>query len=351
MASRDAVNRAVIPVRVSFEDMLLIDPGATMPLASVASLEGMERRSAKVARQKLAAQVYAQLVESDPMAIIYDAIRLSVLRSLASQPWELALGRAHYGTLVGARSQDDESLNAQRRRLTPYFAGNDTNKGEVAKLAPDLPIDDAANLVRALNSDRRSVRISLQFDLSPSPWGRVHDRDEGEELLGPYVTVLRQFGQALKNLDEENARSKPPTLPSLVDQMLFISPAGLDIFLNEFVQQPEIIDFDWYRPIQVFAILAHHFPPQHAAPGVLPTDRLSAIMPEHAFREVDQTMGLNTAMEILEQHLMRDMSDPDTVTYRAILPQSDLEEMLQGIVDRLDRLESHLGLPPMASRT
>src|SRR5206468_463533 len=128
------------------------------------------------ARQELAKIAFSPLDGKDPMELIYDAIRRGVLASLTSKPWERTLGRAQYGTLIGARTQDDEALDAQRSHLHPVVTRSDIAEAYLGEHAP-LLTKDVRELVRLLN-DRRTVRISLQLDLSSSPYGRLHNDGE-----------------------------------------------------------------------------------------------------------------------------------------------------------------------------
>lgn len=346
-AEAAAVGKGVVPVRVALEDYLAPDPEDVYPV-SVEGLSPSQRRTITANRQAIAEHAFAPLEDRDPMELIYEAIRRAVLVSLTTNPWERSLGRAEYGTLIGAKRQDDDALVAQRNRLAPIVANDPISDGVLGELAPNLAVD-VRELVRALNADRRTVRISLQLDLSSSCRGRIHGR-EGEELLDPYVRVVRSFVQALKNLDEQNARAKPPTLPSLLDQTVFISPVGLDIFTNEWTRQPEVVSFPWYRPVDLFAILAHHYPPQHAAPGVRPTDRLSSIMHSGPLIEVDQTMAITTAIDRLEARLRMQMSDPDRLSYHveaATAPPRALSVRLTHLEERINRLDARLGMDPL----
>jgi hypothetical protein len=341
-SSRHTLRFSRIPIRISMEDNLFADSPAggkkpsRLGVPEWSDAKGWSNPERKRTSEDLATSAFAALVSPGHVEELIDnSLREGVVRSLVLRPWERVLGPALYGNLIGCSSQDQRELEAQRVRLAPFVGHSGIDWKALAPHAPLLsrPVTE---LLHDLN-DRGTVRVSLQMDLSPSPYGRWQrlDKTRGgkgakssglkEVACEQYRRVVELFGMALKNLNELGA----PIIPRVVDVTLFMGPEALQTITSAWFEKPRIIEFKAYAPTDMFSILWRHYPYRFEATGGR-TDLLSAVLDSKIlarYRMVAPTIALSTTVALLEDYLRRALADYDTSTYQVGARFDEDEEM------------------------
>ena len=358
-AEKDAVVRKAIPIFVSLEQVLSV----TYP-----ELQEHERAFLQRVHPRIADRVFnpdPELVraEADDAAqaifgavsprrverVIADTIRESVVRSLILQRWEHVLNRSLYKDLLGAGSATSEAFEDRRAALAPILNGQigEAQWSALALLGGRLGNEDYRAIIRELNRDG-NVRIRLMFDLSATPMGRQYlgdpthgGTDYGEYLTAPYIDAIKDVMTAVRNLKEQFTTQSRPRLPTLLDTAYFISREAWAQLDGGFTLRTDArIDFPPYRPLDVFAMLAYHYPPswgEHRGRVEL----LSAVL-DSEFVRITESTALSTETVILESELRARLSDRKVVNYHQRRQPVRAEE-LDVIHARLAELEARIG--------
>ena len=331
-AEKDAVVRKAIPVFTSLEDMLPehdYTKLAQMEFDLLSDLHSLSRRhfcadpeEVMEAADEAAAQLFGKLTARRIAAQIESDVRLAVVRSLVLSRWEHVLSKSLYRDLLGTSIATDEAFEARRAELAPIVKGpvGDAQWELIASVAGQLGSEDYQAIIRELNREG-NVRIRLMLDLSATPMGRQYlgdsrkDVDEhGEYPAQPYVDALKAVTKAVKNVEERSAGGPQPTLPSLLDKAYFLNRQAWRQLDADFTKQVDsVIDFPPYRAVDVFAMLAYHYPPSWDDHGGR-VELLSAVL-DSEFIEIGEDTALSTEMVLLECQLRARLSDRKAVNY------------------------------------
>ncbi len=344
-AAQEAISRRMIPVLVSLEQIIgtsyeQLADGEKRFLVEQHGGDALGRRCFDTDRNDEEEEAIDDLIEAaDERAATHFSritpticaetieayIRFAVVRSLATRPWERVFTRAQCRNLIGTASGDPQAIEAQRLELadvferagdmSPPLKSSDDFWNGVASVSPSLAREDYHEILRDLNSWGR-VRVSLMLDLSATPMGRQYlGREYGEHLTEPYMTVLKHVNKALKNIEQSAAGGPEPIMPSLLDTTFFLSRPAWSAFSAEFqAQEDQVIDFPAFRPVDLFAILANHYPPesqQHTGGRV---EVLAAVL-DSEFLELNEKTAISTEMVLLEQQLKHELSSRDGIAY------------------------------------
>ncbi len=343
-AAQEAISRRMIPVLVSLEQIVdmsyeQLADGEKRFLVEMHGSDALGRRCFESDREgdeeaiddliegadERAATYFSRITPTLCADTIEAYIRFAVVRSLATRPWERVFTRAQCRNLIGTSSGDPQAIEAQRMELgdvferagdiSPPLKSSDDFWGGVASVSPSLAREDYHEILRDLNRWGR-VRVSLMLDLSATPMGRQYlGREHGEHLTEPYMTVLKHVNKALKNIEQGAAGGPEPIMPSLLDTTFFLSTPAWSAFSAEFqAQEDQVIDFPAYRPVDLFAILANHYPPESQQQAGGRVEVLAAVL-DSEFLELNERTAISTEMVLLEQQLKHELSSREGIAY------------------------------------
>lgn len=271
---------------------------------------------------------------------IEQSIESAVVRSLVTQPWELAMSRTIYRDILKAKSPQTNHLKDRRYELARFVSEELLNDGQkllLARTAPRLVPDDIRTLVAELNKDC-NVRISLILDLSATPVGRFYiGEDEGEHLTEPYRAVLSRFAAAIKNIEQGGASQPAPTLPSLLDKTFIMSEeAWIQFSQAEARQEDEVIRFPALRPIDVFAMLAHHYP-THEDEWGRRAEALAAVV-DSRFVQITERRAISTEMALLRAELRAIVEISGEASYQLSAEDPRVMRIASAILNAIGKL-------------
>lgn len=346
--------RSLIPVSLSLENLLLDEDLAKLSEKSTGNEDKKLPASGRYARllslaealpedegeRENAARIAFNSITVSRIEDALDAeIRRAILTSLVSEPWERIITRSVYADLIGAPTTATEQLEKRRRHLLGLL----TNGGEADEVFTDTRLAGPWTAVMSELFDY-NVRLSLQFDLSPSPVGRYYLADEGEQLTTAYVDALLNFASALKNIDQR------VTLPYM-NRAYFLSGPAWTAFESHVSRRAERTEFPPYSQLDLFTILAVHFPRSTAGKKDRKDD-LAAVLDSSLIEHSDDR-ALSTMISDLSRRLrnmtMSDLRFQLTRSYEGIFGASlglaELEEWREEVNRRLKALEGQVGLP------
>jgi hypothetical protein len=336
-AESDTLIRSSIPVLISLEDLInesyasvmrraqqaITEARATSgsyPFSSMGPYVAAELTEAQLAERESyedeteqlkdaadlrAAELFREINSALLKKHIEQSIETAVVRSLVSQPWELAMSRSNYRDILNAKSPQTSDLEERRYELARFVSQdpmNDAQKETLGRLAPRLVPKDTRDLVAELNK-LCGVRISLILDLSATPLGRFYiSEDEGEHLTEAYRAVLNRVASAIKNIEQGGASQPSPTLPSLLNKTYIMSEeAWIQFSQAEARQEDEVIRFPSLRPIDLFAMLAHHYPTHQDESGRR-AEALAAVV-DSRFVQITDRRAISTEMALMRGDL------------------------------------------------
>lgn len=324
-ASAQAIIRRAIPVWVSLEDLLKesqyahlvqrsydrilamhprIDQRQPTTAALSADEQENERDRLREQADDEAEKIFRPITPGTVTGHVQEAVRRGLVESLVTKEWERVLAKPVYREIIGAPTIGKEDLQNRRLALQLILANPDSAKREhlLREAAPILATDDFVELAAEIHR-ASGIRISLFLDLSPSPAGRCYlDHEVGEYLTRPYLNVLRHFTKTLKNIEQAGAMGPQPTLPALLDKTLFLSSTGWQAFQAHFADQDvDEMAFSPYRSIDLFAMLAHHYPP-HDQDWGRRVEVLAAVLDSNHLKLTDR-VALSSETAILEHHI------------------------------------------------
>ena len=298
-----------------------------------------------------AEEIFGTLTASQITARVEADVRLAVVRSLVVSRWEHVLNRSLYRDLLGTRSATPEAFEERRAQLAPLVKGrvNESQWEAIGAMGGQLGNEDYLEIIRELNRDG-NVRIRLMLDLSATPMGRQYlgdpaeDVDEsGEYLAEPYVNAIKDVTKAVKNVEERSAKGPQPTLPSLLDKAYFLSREAWAQFDEAFTAQMDsVVDFPPYRAVDIFAMLAYHYPPSWGDQGAR-VELLSAVLDSDFIAITDKT-AISTEMVIFERQLRARLSDQGSVNYHQRRPSTGdpeverLRAQMSELKERVDKI-------------
>jgi hypothetical protein len=353
IADRQALIRRAIPVLLSIEDLILpasydslvqramdfavqnhpglaqrvFEPWSKPVLTDSASPE--ERAKAvkeqledyladlQDAADALGKTYFGKITANYCVGRIEEAIRTAVVRSLASQRWDRVINRGLYRDILNCKDPNSGAFEAKRQELSQFIADrkiSDAQWSQIRDKAPMLGDPDYQELIRQLQRGG-NVRISLILDLSATPIGRVYLGEEaGEYNTTAYENLLLNFSKAVKNIEQKANAGPQPVLPSLLDKTYFLGRSAWNTFKADFAAQEEdIINFPPYRPVDVFAMLAQHYPPHHDENGRR-SEVLAAVL-DSSFIEINPSIALSTELAIVESQLRDEIEHERDLRY------------------------------------
>jgi hypothetical protein len=369
-SSREAALRSLIPVWISLEDLLIeglqkaeAKDGAPLRI----NYRDLLNRAPGVTTNPEAAEEQAEVafavVTIDHVEdTIQEAVQSAIITSLVSEPWERIIGRATYAELVGAESTSADELEKHRRHLASLLqtGGNALEVLSGTELSvpwTELMLDLSA---------QANVRLSLQFDLSPSPIGRYYmdgdqsrdaplsddgdpngDGDQNgdvppaERLTSGYLTGLENVAAAVKNVLQS-----APGGASFINRAFFLSPQAWSTFESQVTKGAETAKFPPYSALDVFTILAVHY--RRGTGGKKDRkDELAAVLDSELIRYREE-MALSTMVEDLSSRLHRmrptDMRFQLSGSFQGMwaLPRTEvkLRTWQRGIEEKVEQLST-----------
>jgi hypothetical protein len=305
---RIAAERCLIPVRVSLEDLLTVEVESSDGEGVHRQRYGQLLRMARDARENGNHEEVAEEAFEDISAdTLHDEfsrrIGDSIVESLLSEQWELATGRGFYAQLIGARSPSLEDLEHRRRQLRGVWSSLRDADGSVCEvgLVEGLERTVEASPVVTLPwqelmeqlFDNFQIRLSLQVDLSPSPVGRYF-AEERERYTYAYEEAIAEVSAVLKNIEEETG--------NYLRIALFMAPGARQIFENDVNKGLEELRFPQYSELDMFTILAVHFP-RHTGSKKDRKDDLASVL-DSRLLHYENGKGLSTMIEDLRSRLL-----------------------------------------------
>ena len=360
-ADEDTLLRRSVPVLLSLEDVLDVPYD---------ELLGVEREALRSSHPELHARRYSEDADGtkseadtkaekmfDPLTTarlrerIEKAVHTAVVRSLVTRPWERAMPRGRYRELLDAASPQPADLVARRQDLARFVTDgtiNDSAWSLLKERAPRLVPEDYRELVAEL-ANACGVRISLLLDLSATPAGRLYVNDaEGEYLTEAYLNVLSRTAAAIKNIEQSGGRGPRPTLPSLLDKTYIMSGDAWIEFQRDYTaQEDSVIEFPSLRPIDVFAMLAYHYPPHQHETGRR-AEALAAVV-DSTYVRISPSRALSTEMAVLESELSHRVTQTGDVTYQLMTPDADSSAM-RAVVEAIIALAREAGTDDVVKR-
>ncbi len=330
-AAQEAISRRMVPVLVSLEQ--LIDD-------SYEELAGAERRClvemhghGALGRRHFdedADRIEASMEIADERATAYfghigpglcveqieGRIRFALVRSLATQPWELALPRSRLAELIGAASGQQEAIEIRRQELAVAFDRFSADEpgfwDGMSVIAPSLGREELSTILHELHSGA-GARVALILDLSATPMGRRYlGSRHGEYLAEPYRRVLGHVNKALESIQRRLAGGPGGAAPAPLDTTLVLSAGASSLLSPEW--QEHAIDFPATRPLDLFAILANHYPPESQQQAGGRVEVLAAVL-DSEFIQLDERTAISTETVLLEEGLKRELSVAETIPY------------------------------------
>jgi transcriptional regulator with XRE-family HTH domain len=273
---RESVRRRLIPVQFNLDELNI---------------------DAKIATDRSPAR---------PLGILEETMRREIVRCLVDDPWERVLGNRPYAALIGAggfaytSAGEFDYIRVQEHlrmlRAAVGEAGEVPNWDEVRHLSDKLALGIDSLLAEL--SQTYQIRISLQVDMS----SKVLYEDEDK-----YEVMALTLARAMKALYERDAR-QPPTLPAVLNEMYLLSPEAYELLNATWARSYEVVEFPWYRQVDVFAILSYHYAPRTKS-GVQRSNALSAVI-DSALLEgiVGSGVPLMETIKLFEQRLLKLMT-------------------------------------------
>lgn len=350
-SASEASVRSLIPVSLSLEDLILDNDinalwtglverdvivarksGRYGNLLSLASALPADENTREHAAEKAFTSITQERIEE----ALDKAIEHAIVTSMVSEPWERIITRSFYADLIGAPNTATAELEKRRHQLHGLLVGGGDPAEVFAGTRLVGPWTDVMPELHAYN-----VRLSLQFDLSPSPIGRYYVSGEGERLTYAYTDALMAFATAVKNIDQRaNAR--------YMNWAYFLSPPAWTTFESQVVRRAERTDFPAYSQLDVFTILAVHFPRSTAGKKDRKDD-LAAVLDSSLIDHADGralTTMIGDLSLLLRRMDMRDLRFQLTRSYEGIfgvgLGLTELEEWREDVDRRLRALENQV---------
>lgn len=343
-AEQEVLTARAIPVLVSFEDFFATaaQPGSdvyrTVLDEATERLETTYQDSIRLRRfpqdpdalddlredaDEVAHPYFAKITANVVRERIETSLRWAVIRTLVTERWERKFSNAtFYAALIGSEYDQEHELEQQRHRLRRFIPDQPPISADswtsIGALAPRLADPDYQGIIRELSREGK-IRMSLLLDLSPSPIGRFYlgQVNGGEHYTEPYKQAIRRVAIAVKNITQDGAAGEQPTLPSLLDLTYFISE-GAEHYLEEgFKGQVPLgrrINFHGFRPVDVFAMLAHHYPFRQEDRGDR-TELLAAVLSSD-FIKIDKRTALSTEMALLAATMEQALGDEESMGYQ-----------------------------------
>ncbi len=337
-ASEEAVSRRMIPVLVSLEQLTdtAYEELADAERHFLIQAYGREALGRGRALNPDPDRLEALVENTDEQATAYFGhigpglctetieaqIRLEIVRSLATQPWERVLSREQMQALFG--NGNAEVIEAQRRELAGALGRISVHEppppgfwAGVSNIAPSLGRANYLEILRSLNH-RGRVRVCLMLDLSPTPMGRQYlGPSYGEHLAEPYTGALESMARALESIEQlaTDQLGADPGSPAALGTTFFLSMPAWSTFSSEFkAEEHQAIDFPAFRPIDLFAILANHYPPEGQQQTRGRVEVLAAVL-DSEFIDLNEKTAISTEMVVLEQQLKHELSTQDGIAY------------------------------------
>ncbi len=356
-SSREAALRSLIPVWISLEDLLIagLSQGKDEGDDRI-DYRALLRRAPGIttdpeAAEQQAKKAFAVVTIDRVEDAIQEAIQFAVIASLVSEPWERIIGRSTYADLVGAETTSADELEKHRRQLASLLQGGGNVLDILSGTDLSMPWTDLMSDLSA----QANVRLSLQFDLSPSPVGRYylgHDltRDArplsnavptAERLTDGYLTGLENVAAAVKNVLQS-----APGGASFINRAFFLSPQAWSTFESQVTKRAETAVFPAFSALDVFTILAVHY--RRGTGGKKDRkDELAAVLDSELIR-YREGMALSTMVEALSERL-RNMTSQDmrfqlSGSFQGMwaLPraETELREWQHGIEEKVEHLST-----------
>jgi hypothetical protein len=295
--SQESVRRRLLPVRLSLDDFLR-------------------------ARESEGDPGYREIEQW-----LDEGLRQGIVQSLVQHQWDRVLGKRPYARLIGAVASESGDTGASRgsdvaddppgdqdpltrtieSRRAKILAGLQAENRSYSTLRNLSPaFSEPISELTARLSQTYGVRISLQFDLSSSI-SRRGDIDAAVERYDEaYLRSIETLKRVAKDFIEGDGTSAKPTMPSVLNEIYFMSEDGYQALTDGWLRDYEEIEFPWYRPADIFAMLAHHYP-QRQRSGMPPVDALASVLDSNLLipcvsehRSLDFTVRLFTK-ELLDQ--------------------------------------------------
>jgi len=323
-AKLDVVRRRSIPVLLTIEDLSGFTYGQLADAESDFLIkmhpELGERRFNKNPEEvreeanDLAIHHFGRITEGSCQRIIEARIRLAVIQSLITHSWRVALTPTYYRDLIGSNSASQRDITQRQEELSMLLRNLGGGEAGVAqfwkaieRMAPTL-FGDYQQIIRELNSKGR-IRISLLLDLSPTPVGRQYlGVEDGEYLTEPYFKVLKCVSKALTSIMGE-------MFSTFLDTTYFMPELAWNQFSADLhSQESDVIPFEPYRPVDVFAMLTRRYPP-HYDLNTGPYSEALANVLDSEFVQISATTAISTEMVLLEQQLRSRMAKQPPISY------------------------------------
>jgi hypothetical protein len=256
-------------------------------------------------RERAATDLFESVNVDRIQSVIEHAMHDSIVNSLIAEPWERIIGKALYADLLGSPTASSDL--AARRSEIRSFAAASHNRSEVFDRFGTRLTEPWTSLMSRLYA-QANVRLSLQLDLSPSPMGRYYT-GEVEQLTEGYEQALTEVRSALKNIDEDASRATPPARGgdpgglNFLNKVYFASHAGWTAYTAMVTEHVERTTFPAYSGLDVFTILAVHFPRRTAGKRDRKDD-LAAVLDSRTIR-----YSPNKALSTMTQELASRLRD------------------------------------------
>ncbi len=365
-SAAEASLRALIPVSIVLEDVIsnevlalveekyAIDPPVG-PLAEQRYFRLLQLAASlpndRKVRASVASEIFAPITISHLAEVISGAIQGAIVRSLVSEPWERIIGRSFYAELVGAPTSSAEDLEKSRRSLRAYLGDRDTVPELFTTL--DTRLHEHWTVLMPELQRHANVRLSIQFDLSPSPVGRYHSDGHGEQVAAAYLKAIENVAAAMKIIEQDSVRALAGTRASwsgisYLNVAYFLSDAAWTAFESNVAVGIEKTEFPAYTLLDVFTIMAVHFPRKTAGKKDR-RDDLATVLDSNTI-PYESTKSLSRMMEDLsswfESLQMIDVRFQLTRAWSGIwgTPRAleDLEKWRQRMDLQVARLETEL---------
>lgn len=351
-ARTDALTRRAIPVVVSIEDLIdqgygeLLDAEAAFLRRTHPALERREFIDAhdedlvenfKDAADEAADEVLGHMTTALCREAIESRLRFEVVRSLATRPWELAIGGPAYRDLLGLTRASPQTFEEKREELSALYARmpmgyvppadeEEQFLATLRMLAQPLVELSYAELIRELNNSC-NVRTSLLLDLSATPMGRQYlgeaIPDGGEYLTNPYADALRHMARAIRHIEEAGShgvtRLTNSAWPSLLDKTYVLSAPAWPTFLAEIKWQVDQgIPCSPYLPFDLFAVIANHYPSDDGDDGARRIERLAAVL-DLRFIKLTERTAISTEMVLLEEAVRESIEGHRSIPFKVVV--------------------------------
>lgn len=118
------------------------------------------------------------------------------------------------------------------------------------------------------------------------------------------------MAKAMKNIEEDGGRGQRMVGhvgPSLLDKTYVLSIPAWPVFHSEFrVTEDGRVLFSHYRPLDLFAVLAYHYPPEQNEHTGRRTELLAAVL-DSAYLRLTERTAISTEMVLLKEAIRGDL--------------------------------------------